>query len=131
MADSCGCVSKAVASRIKGFEHGDRTLKNIEWLTIVLPETSGETLGDERPQRSESMSRGRSSKTEFRETSYKVLEFKFHVVAEAIQGWPYERVAIVPQRCFGSFLKQEHGSRLKPVAPTIIPRCRVTFKPSC
>jgi hypothetical protein len=77
------------------------------------------------------MSCGRSAEAEFWKTSYKVLEFKFHVVTEAIQGWPYERVAIVPQRCFGSFLKQEHCSRLKPLAPPIIPRRRVTLKPSC
>jgi hypothetical protein len=106
-------------------------LKYIEWLTIFLPETSGETLGNGRPQRSESMSSGRRAKTEFWKTPYKVLKLKFHVVTEAIYGWPHERVAIVPQRCFGSFLKQKHGSRLKPVAPPIIPRRRVTHKPSC
>jgi hypothetical protein len=100
-------------------------------LTIFLPETSGETLGDGRPQLSEFMSRGRSAETEFWKTAYQVLEFKFQVVAEAIQGWPYEWVAIVPQSCFGSFLKKEHGCRLKPVAPPIIPGCRITFKPGC
>jgi hypothetical protein len=79
-------------------------LKYIEWLTIFLPETPGETLGHRRPQFSELMSRGGTAETEFWKTPYKVLEFKFHIVTEAIQCWPHERVAIVPQWCLGSFL---------------------------
>jgi hypothetical protein len=115
LTGSRGCVSKAVASRIEGFEHGYRTLKHIEWLTIFLTEASGETLGHGRPQLSEPVSRGGSAETEFWKTPYKVLEFKFHIVAEAIQGWPHERVAIVPPSCSGSFLKKSTAADRNPL----------------
>jgi hypothetical protein len=77
------------------------------------------------------MSRRGNAETEFRKTPYEVLKFKFHVVTEAIQGWPHERIAIVPQGCLSSFLKQEYGCGLKPLTPPIIARCRITLKPSC
>ena len=77
------------------------------------------------------MSRGRNAKAKLWELAYQILEFKFHIVTEAIQGWPNERITIVPQSRYGSLLKQEHSGRQKPLTPPIIACCRIVLKPGC
>ena len=52
------------------------------------------------------MSRGGNAKAELRKLAYQILEFKFHVVTEAAQRRPNERIPILPRTRCGSLLEQ-------------------------
>ena len=74
------------------------------------------------------MSRGGNAKAELWELAYQILEFKFHVVTEAVQRRPNERIPIIPQIRCGSLLEQEHSGRPKPLTPPVIARPRVVLE---
>ena len=77
------------------------------------------------------MSRNGNAKAELWELAYQILEFKFHVVTEAVQRRPNERIPIVPLTLCGSLLEQEHSGRPKPLATAVIARFRIALEPSC
>jgi hypothetical protein len=77
------------------------------------------------------MSRGGYAKAKLRVLANQVLEFKFHVVTEAIQSRPNERITIVPYTRRGSLLKEEHSGRPEPLTPPVIARTRVALESCC